>query len=259
VEANAYYERAGDDEFVATTATSSPWDPRMQHGGPPTALIAHAVADAHPRDDVRIARVNAEFLGAIPVGRMRVRTRVARPGRRIEMIEATIEIDGRDAVTARVWRIATQPHGTIPPAATPRDPVPPLPGAMPVPSWLHFGYGDASEWRNVYGAGEAGPAAVWVRPRVPLVAGEPTRPVETVLLVADSANGISAELPMGPYLFVPPSLSVAVEREPRGEWVLLEARTALESDGIGATTFRLADEGGWLAYGTQALYVEKRA
>ncbi len=57
---------------------------------------------------------------------------------------------------------------------------------------------------------------------------------------------------------MPPSLSVAVEREPAGEWMLLDARTTLAVDGIGATTFRLADEHGWLGYGTQALYVEKR-
>ncbi len=171
----SFYVRTGDDTFVATAATSSPWDPRMQHGGPPTALVAHVLADAHPRDDVRIARVNSEFLGAIPVGTMRVRTRVARPGKRIEMLEASIEIEGRDAVTARVWRIATQPEGTIPPGVTPADPVPPLPGPVPVPSWLHFGYGEAIEWRDVHGTGVPGPATVG-RPRVPLVGGEATRP-----------------------------------------------------------------------------------
>ncbi len=258
MELQAFYERLGGDEFAATGATSSPWDSRMQHGGPPTALIAHVVADAFPRDDVRIARVASEFLGAIPVGRMRVRARVARPGRRIEMLEATIEIEGRDAVTARVWRIATQPDGSIPPGVTPPDPVPALPQPVPVPAWLHFGYADAIEWRDVRGTGAPGPAAVWARPRVPLVAGDATRPIETALLIADSANGVSGELPMGEYLFVPPSLSVAVERAPAGEWILLDARTTLASDGIGTTTFRLADERGWLAYGTQALYIEKR-
>ena len=255
----AFYERAGTDTFVATRAASSPWDARMQHGGPPTALIAHAIAAAHPRDDVRIARVASEFLGAIPLGTMRVRTRVARPGKRIEMIEAAIEIDGRDAVSARVWRIATQATGSVPPGVTPPEPVPPIPSSPPpVPGWMSFGYGQATEWRYLHGGGVLGPAAVWTRPRVPLVAGETTSPVEKAILVADSANGISAELPMAEWLFVPPSLSLAFERYPAGEWVLLDARTTLASDGIGATTLKLADERGWLAYGTQALFIEKR-
>ena len=63
----AFYERLDAETFAATTATMSPWDERLQHGGPPTALLARAITDAHPRDDMRIARVASEFLGPIPI------------------------------------------------------------------------------------------------------------------------------------------------------------------------------------------------
>jgi hypothetical protein len=79
------------------------------------------------------------------------------------------------------------------------------------------------------------------------------------LLIADSANGISGELPMAQWLFVPPSLSIALERHPRGDWTLLEARTTLSSDGLGVTTLRLADATGYFGAGTQALLVERRS
>ncbi len=104
-----------------------------------------------------------------------------------------------------------------------------------------------------------GPAAVWTRARVPLIAGQPLQARDRVLLIADSANGISGELPMGPWLFVPPSLSVALERYPNGEWVLLEARTTLTSDGLGVCSSRLADTDGYLGVGSQPLLVERRA
>jgi acyl-CoA thioesterase len=61
---------------------------------------------------------------------------------------------------------------------------------------------------------------------------------------------------MREWMFVPPSLSIALERYPRDEWILLDARTTLTDDGIGITTFRLADTTGWLAAGTQSLLVE---
>ena len=135
----------------------------------------------------------------------------------------------------------------MPPAATAPDPVPPLPEAKAPPSWLSkFGYGDAFEWRYVYGGGAPGPAAVWTRPRVPLVAGEPPQPFDRVIAVADSANGVSGELPMGEWLFVPMSLSLALQRHPHGEWTLLEARTTLGDDGLGMTSLRLADADGYL-------------
>jgi hypothetical protein len=106
--------------------------------------------------------------------------------------------------------------------------------------------------------GALGPAAVWSRLRVPLVEGEPIAPLDRAIVVADSANGISGELPMGDWLFVPPSLSLAFERYPRGEWVLLEARTTLASDGIGVTSARVADLDGYFGLASQALYVERR-
>jgi len=254
----AFYEQLDEDTFAPTTATSSPWDERLQHGGPPTALMAHVIAARYPRDDVRIARIASEFLGPIPRAPMRISTRVARPGRRIEMIEAATEIGGREVLAARFWRIAVQPEGSVLPGVTPPDPVPALPEPHAPVAWLNFGYGSAIEWRYLYGADAPGPAAVWSRLRVPLVAGKPLAPIERAVVVADSANGISGELPMDQWLFVPPSLSLAFMRYPRGEWVLLEARTALTSDGAGVTSSRLADAEGYIGIGSQPLYVEQR-
>ncbi len=256
----AFYERIDDETYAPTTATTSPWDNRLQHGGPPTALLAHVVAARYSREDVRIARIASEFLGPIPRAPMRVTARVVRPGRRIELVEATIESGGRDVLAARVWRIAVQPEAAVPPGVTPPDPVPAVPDAEAPPRWLKdFGYGRAIEWRYLYGASAPGPSAVWTRLRIPLVAGEPFGPLDRAVIVADSANGISGELPMDDWLFVPPSLSLAFARYPRGEWVLLEARTTLGSDGIGLTSSRLADRDGYLGIGSQALYVERRS
>ena len=254
----AFYEQVDEDTFAPTAATSSPWDARLQHGGPPTALMAHAIAARYSRDDVRIGRVASEFLGPIPRAPMRVSTRVARPGRKIEMIEASIEIGGREVLAGRFWRIAVQPPDTVPPGVSPPDPVPALPASQDPVAWLRFGYGSALEWRYIYGAEEPGPAAVWARVRVPLVAGTPTAPIERAIVLADSANGVSGELSMNEWLFVPPSLSLAFMRYPRGEWVLLEARSALTADGGGLTSFRLADPDGYFAVGNQTLYVERR-
>jgi Thioesterase-like superfamily len=255
----AYYERIDSETFAATRATESPWDERMQHGGPPTALLARTMLAAQPRDGMRLARINAEFLGPIPRAVLRLQTRVARPGKRIELLEGVIEADGREVVTARAWRIAVQPEGSIPPGVT----KPEIPPALPEPQtpldWLRgWGYGESIEWRYVPGSKRPGPASVWARLRVPLIAGEPVHPLDRVLVVVDSANGIGGELPMEEWLFVPPSLSVAIEREPRGEWTLLEARTTLSDDGLGVTVAKLADQSGYLGAATQALFVERR-
>ncbi|MBD5635535.1 MAG: thioesterase family protein [Candidatus Eremiobacteraeota bacterium] len=261
----SYYESLGDDRYAATRATESPWDRRLQHGSPPTTLLVHAIERAHPRADARVARVNVEFLGPIPRDVLRVRTSLVRPGRRIEMLEATLEgdVDGRPVATARVWRIAVRADAELERRAASDDRPAELPATavtglfgIPAGDW---GYADAMEWRFARGGPEeAGPATVWARARIPLVAGEPISALERILIVADSANGVSFELPFSEWLFVPPTLSIALQRYAVGEWVRLEAHTALGPDGLGVTTFTLADLTGYLGGGTQALLVERR-
>jgi hypothetical protein len=260
--ANAYFERLGDGRYHAGDATSSPWGRNLQHGSPPTTLLVHALNEAYPRDDVRVARVASEFLGAIPQGEIAVATRVVRPGKRIELLEATLSANGRDVVRTSVWRIATTPGLTVPPGVTPADRPPPMPDAETPGSHLglsSWGYSASIEWRFVGGGFNAlGPAQLWSRIRIPLFAGETLTPLERLLLVVDSANGISGELPFKDWLFVPPSLSIALAREPRGEWTYMDAHTALDAGGGGVTTARLGDADGYLGVATQTLFVEPR-
>jgi hypothetical protein len=257
---HAYYERLDAHRFTALRATESPWDTRLQHGGPPTALLARVMLDDHPRDDMRLARITADFLGPIPRDVVDIHTRVVRAGKRIELIEGTMTSGGRDAVVARAWRIIVGAPGSVPPAPTPQDTPPARGPAVEPPQWLRgWGYGESIEWRYTTADETFGPKAAWARLRGPLVTGEPLQPLDRALVLADSANGISGELPMAEWLFVPPSLTVALERYPRGDWALLEARTTLTDDGIGACVARLADDDGYLGHTLQSLVVQRHS
>jgi hypothetical protein len=99
---------------------------------------------------------------------------------------------------------------------------------------------------------------VWSRLRVEIVEGEPIPPIARALAMVDSANGISAELDVGKYLFVPVNLSVSLTREPIGEWVGMRAVTALSSDGVGTSRARLFDSRGTIGRAMQTLFVEPR-
>jgi hypothetical protein len=58
------------------------------------------------------------------------------------------------------------------------------------------GYLETIDWRYVAGRGfdEPGPAAVWARPKIPLIPGEKPSPMCRALLLADSGSGVSAAL-----------------------------------------------------------------
>jgi hypothetical protein len=115
------------------------------------------------------------------------------------------------------------------------------------------------EYRFVSGAfTDPGPATVWMRPRVPLVAGEEFNPLGRVLVAADSGNGVSSVLDWRRYLFINVDLSVHLHRMPAGDWVCLEAVTLPEQNGIGLADARLHDERGPIGRAAQTLLVGER-
>jgi hypothetical protein len=101
--------------------------------------------------------------------------------------------------------------------------------------------------------------AVWLRLRVPLVAGEtPTPPLECLVAAADSASGVAVAVDPARATFVNGDLTIALHRAPAGEWMCLDAATTGESHGIGLARARLWDTAGLVGRSLQTLLLEPR-
>jgi Thioesterase-like superfamily len=254
-----FYRPLGNDRWQATVHTTGPWDARFQHGGPPSALLARAIEQRSPRSDMIIARMTIDILGAIPVGDLLVSSRVLRPGRSVELVEAALSAGGREVARAQAWRVlrTTQEIARPQPAPT----APPLPDESTphvAGGWVD-GYLSAVEWRFTTGAfGQPGPATAWTRLRHPLVPGEMPSPLQRVLTVADSGNGISGELDLTSWHFINPELTVHLHREAVGEWICLDAQTAISPGGVGLAASVLSDLDGPIGVGAQSLLVAQR-
>src|SRR5512137_2171748 len=125
----AFYEPLGDGRYRATGATVGPWSPRLQHAGPPSALLAHALERVAPRPGARIARLSVEILGPVEVAEMRVEAAVERPGKRIQLLSARAEVGGREVLRATAWQLLAEPGRS--PARGRREPAPALPPPQP--------------------------------------------------------------------------------------------------------------------------------
>lgn len=75
------------------------------------------------------------------------------------------------------------------------------------------------------------------------------------LLIADSGNGVGAVLSPSDFVFLNVDLTVALQRDPVGDWLLLEAMTMVGPDGTGLVASRLADQTGSVGRATQTLLV----
>jgi hypothetical protein len=251
----SFYLPLGDDRFQPTKATESPWDSAMQHGGPPAALLGHQLRI----DGLRLVRISVDFLGPIPRRELRVEIAPLKPGRLAALNEARMIVDGRVAVIARAWHLAPGPR---PPVETPvrkADPLPDREHDEFYPGLGDWGYGRAIEWRASRGdLNELGEAHVWSRVRMPLIDGVEIDGQDRALIVADSANGLSAVLPIARWLSIPPTMTTTLLRPADGEWVHLEAATELTGDGLGLSSGTLYDQAGKIGEVAQPLLVRER-
>jgi hypothetical protein len=101
---DALFRPAGD-AFAASLITRGPWDEAMMHGGAPSALLARAVEETEPGSELAVTRLTIEFLGGVPVGPVAAATSLAKPGRRFQIVEATLDADGRRVCLARAVRL----------------------------------------------------------------------------------------------------------------------------------------------------------
>ena len=78
------------------------------------------------------------------------------------------------------------------------------------------------------------------------------------VVAADFCNGTSAVLDFRQWTFINADLTVSLSREPRGEWILVDAESWIGPDGAGLAIARIADQNGYFGRAVQSLVIEKR-
>jgi hypothetical protein len=271
----AFYRDLGAGRVWAGPSCVGPWDPQAQHGGPPAALLGRTVERLGSWPGT-VARIGLDILGPVPLGELEVGGSVLRPGRRVELVAAELRSAGRTVMTARAWRIRTEPLDLPADAgAVPDAPPGPGPGALSEAEltasvrasadalagggWSS-GFLSSMAWHFLDGGfHQVGPATVWARPLVELVEGEAVSPLQRLLLLADCGNGVSSVLDLRRWLFINPELTVHLQRYPDGDWLCLQARTMLSpATGTGVAEGRLWDAHGVVGRASQALLVAPR-
>lgn len=251
----------GDGKFTAEphVSTEGPWGAGLQHGGPPNALAVacaeRTLQTADDRTDLVALRLASDFVGPVPVAPLDVRSSVRRLARSAALVEVTISAGGRDCLSSRVWFVRDADTSAL---------APPLDEPTTIPDDAagldsEFPYGRSIDWRFVSGAMRTpGPAAAWARPRLALFDGYDWSGLARSVVIADSGNGLSAELDWDEWGFLNVDLDVHLARPLVGEWVLLDARTRLSAHGSGLATSTLSDVHGVVGSGNQTLVVGRR-
>ncbi|HEX7326110.1 MAG TPA: thioesterase family protein [Rhodanobacteraceae bacterium] len=250
---DAFYVRRSATRFISTLHAQGAWQPGEQHLAPASGLLLAEVERRLPSDKL-VARASFDVLGVIHSGEFDIDVHMLRPGRSIELIEASMRHGDRTSIRARIWRLAgsdtTRVQGVEWPAL-------PAPGAFPPLTFASVwggGFIASLEARRSADA-RPGRGRGWLRTRCPLVAGEPDPPVAGFLKLVDTANGLVVRERPGSVFFANVDLTVHFIRQPEAGWVGFDTRVNFGPGGLGETLSILSDGRGPVGTAAQSLTV----
>jgi Thioesterase-like superfamily len=252
--------RVNGNQVLTSPDAAGPWDPGMQHGSAPAALVVWA-AEAIPTPvPMQIARVTIDLMRPVPVAPLTLQTEVLREGRKIQLCAVRLLAGNAIVVGATILKIKTQAL-ILPPDVV--DAPVELPGPdqsrAEHPSFSTSPFVAGVSLRAAKGRfGVPGPGAIWYRVDRPMVEGSGVSQAMRAVVAADFCNGTSATLDFAEWTFINADLTVSFARQPAGEWILLDAESWIAPDGTGLAMARLADSHGYFGRAVQSLVVEKR-
>lgn len=230
--AGGFFSVDGDTLVPAAFATS-PWGPVL-HGRLIGGLTARAAEQARAADPgLACSRLTVDLFRSVPLAPVRVSTKTVRQGRRIAVLDVTVE-QGDGPVgqgRAMLLRRSAQPEGTFRPVAAWDAPAPPLLGPPePRPS---RGWSAPWELWRAGGTGDGLTGGLWMRDTHPLVTGEELTPLVRLAMAADLASPVSHYSDLG-LSFINADYTVYLGREPRGEYVGIEPSGHISEQGVAA-------------------------
>jgi hypothetical protein len=256
-------ETGAGTRMIPSPLAGGPWNPKHQHGGAVSGLLAHALDRLEAPSPMRLSRITIEMFRAVPLRPLRVETEITRGGRRIQSVEASLFDDDVQVARATGLRVRRDESLSELFTAAPLDP-----GAGAPPSGipkrrqdLDMKFAPAflravdiqSETPKACGT----PATLWTRLRCRFMAGEETSPVIRLATLVDFASGTGNAMDYDKFTSINPDLSIHVLREPTSEWIAIRGTTLRSADGIGQSSAAVYDLDGLVARVQATLLVDR--
>lgn len=254
---NSYFTRTAAHRFAPTPHVGGAWSDQDQHFSPLAGLVVHEIERhrAHEkRPAMLISRIQLDILGRIPFDEFEIHTRTPRPGRTIELSEATVFAAGKSIVNARVWLMRPIDTTNVEGGQPNSLPEPDSLATWRMSSVWPGGYVESIDVRRA-SKSKPGRAAAWVTTSVDLVANETASRVASYVALVDTANGIAVRQNPASCMFPNLDLSIHLYRQPVGQWTGLDTTVVFGPAGQGLTSTVLHDIRGPIGAAQQILTV----
>jgi hypothetical protein len=253
---SAFYRAERQGEFMPLEPVTGPWDPRFQNGLALSGLMAHVLETAPAPAGLELTRYHIDILRPAPMATSHISCSVVREGRRLQVLEAELRVDGQLCVRASATRLRVAKTPTSGPSP-PLDPPDNLTEARPLRSRSAM-RNMMDSWLIQGGPKVLGPGALWVRFNGDIVEGEPITPFVQAAIVSDLGSGISRVVDWRDFTFANVDLSLNLARAPRGPWTYLQAETVTHGCGRALVNSVLSDVEGEFGRAHQTLFIDAK-
>jgi hypothetical protein len=257
---DSYFERIDEHRYKPTHHVGGAWASDEQHFSPLGGLIVHAL-DRYlaarpdtPAPGMVLSRISFDILGRLAVDECEIRVETVRPGRTIELLEATVRIADRPVVRARAWLLAALDTGAVAGGGADRLTPPDALASWDMSTLWPGGFIASLDFRPLTPP-QPGRATVWASTGVDLVAGETASPLASYVALVDTANGIAVRQPPTAWMFPNVDLTIHLHRQPEGRWTGMDTTVAFGPTGQGITSTVLHDLTGPVGHAQQILTV----
>ena len=258
--ADSYFHRIDAHRYRPTPRTGGGWDPDELHVSPLGGLIVHAIERhlaARADTGMLLGRISFDILGRLATDVCEVHVDTIRPGRTIELVEATLLIRGRAVIRVRAWLLAAINTEAISGGGANPLTSPDALASWPMTSVWPGGYIASLDVRPV-APPQPGRTTAWVSTRIGLVAGETASDLASYVALVDTANGLAAREDPDRWMFPNVDLTIHLHRQPVGPWVGLDTTVAFGPTGQGVTSTVLHDLTGAVGHAQQILTLRPR-
>lgn len=247
--------------FQPSDYARGPWSPDALHGGPVAAVLSRALERSFPT--VRLMRITVDLVRPVPMAGFAIVAEVIRPGRLIAATRATLYSGGGTVCAiANGMHLANADEPVIESSADNSGAVlPRLADSHPGPfvsvaaddGLTRFGHSVTMR----YPAGETpdpGPTRFWMR-SLPIIDGEQPSPFQRICPLSDCGNAFSrhANPHAGGLGFINPDLTIALHRDPLGDWAGMHSTSQWQPQGVGLVTSQIFDDLGLIGTAMQTL------
>ncbi len=252
--------RIDGNRVISSPHAAGPWNPHMQHGSAPSALVTWLAEQQPTSSPMVVSRVTVDLMRPVPVAPLTYEIEVLREGRKIQLVGIRLLSNGTVVTNATVLKVRVEEQ-TLPvdiKDAPLTVPLPETPG-LSEPKDHSSAFVSGMSIRAVHGGFlKLGPGAIWYRANRAIVEGQPISQAMRAVIASDFSNGSSSVLSFKDWMFMNADLTVSLARQPVGDWILLDSESWIGPEGSGLAASKLADKNGYFGRAVQTLVVERR-